>query len=150
MDTLQDKIGRKLHDFINKILFLEKRNVFHFEGVRLYPSEIHLILVMSDKPTNATQMAEALHITKGAVSQTISRLVKKGVMKKTTDPYSKNELTLTFTPLGERVFDKYKELDRTMDVRLKEKLSSFSQDELLVLDRFFDQMMDLPEPADEI
>jgi DNA-binding MarR family transcriptional regulator len=66
---------------------------------------IHLILVMSEQPTNATQMAQALHVTKGAVSQTISRLKKKGIIKKDKDPYLKNELTLMFTPTTQNQCD---------------------------------------------
>ncbi len=149
METMHDRIAGKLHEFINKIIFLEKKNVFNVEGLKLYPSEIHLILVMSEKPTNATQMAEKLHITTGAVSQTISRLVKKGVLEKTSDPYLKNELTLSFTPFGRRVFEKYKQMSEAMDSKFKKKMSSFNNKELLTIDRFLDHLIELPGPIDE-
>lgn len=145
METLNDKIARKLNDFINQIIFLEKKNVFRFRGLKLYPSEIHLILVMSEAPTNATQMAGMLGVTKGAVSQTITRLEKKGILKKEKDPYLKNELTLSFTPLGKEVFDRYTEMSRTMDQAFREKISRFSHDELGVIDRFLDHLGELPD-----
>jgi DNA-binding MarR family transcriptional regulator len=47
----------------------------------------------------------ALQLTKGAVSQTISRLCKKGVLQKTKDPFQKNELTLCLTPLGQKALE---------------------------------------------
>ncbi len=52
-----DKINRKLARFIDKIVFLGKKNIFEFKGLKLFPSEIHLILIMNETPTNATQMA---------------------------------------------------------------------------------------------
>lgn len=141
MKKLHDRISRKIHEFINKIIFLEKKNIFKFEGLSLYPSEIHLILIISEKPTNATQMAEMLNVTKGAVSQTISRLEKKGILQKEKDPYYKNELTLTFTPLGKRVFDRYKQMRASMGSKLKEDISSFNNNEQKVIDKFLDHML---------
>lgn len=144
MNTQHDAISRKLHEFINQIIFLEKKKIFNFKGLKLYPSEIHLILVMNEKPTNATQMAEKLHITSGAVSQTIARLEKKGVLRKSNDPYLKNELTLTFTSLGEKVFERYKQMQEAMDKDFYEKLASFSRDELMIVERFLDQILTFP------
>lgn len=140
MSTMHDKIAKKLHDFVNKILFFEKRKVFKCEGLTLYPSEIHLILIMSEQPTNATQMAEALHVTKGAVSQTITRLEKKGVLRKNKDPYYKNELTLTFTELGQKIFKQMKDMSNKMDKDLHDKLQDFDNSELKTINSFLERL----------
>ena len=48
---------------------------------KLYPSEIHLLLLIdAQSQLNATGLAERLGLTKGAVSQTLTRLEKKGVL----------------------------------------------------------------------
>lgn len=66
------------------------------------------MLVITEKSaTNATRIADRLGVTKGAVSQTLSRLEKKGVLRKTKDPYNRNELTLEFTTFGAAAFDHY-------------------------------------------
>lgn len=145
METKPDKIHRKLNEFINKIIFLGKNNIFEFKDLKLYPSEIHLILIMSETPTNATQMARMLNVTKGAVSQTITRLVNKGILIKEKDPFLKNELTLTFTPFGWEVFEEYSRISRGIEKKFREKISRFRENELEVVDRFLDEILQLPD-----
>ena len=105
MKTSTDKIKKQVIRVNNKIILREKKNIITFEGISLYPSEVHLLLVIqNDINTNATIIARQLGLTKGAVSQTLSRLEKKGIIVKTKDPYHKNELTLSLTGFGKKVF----------------------------------------------
>lgn len=145
MESSAEKVHERLGAFINKILFMGKRNIFEFRGLKLYPSEIHLILVMNEAPTNASQMAQRLNVTKGAVSQTISRLVKKEILVKTKDPYLKNELTLTFTPLGKEVFHEYRQISRTVEGQFLAKISRFDPGELEIVERFLDEILEVPD-----
>ncbi|THB77413.1 MAG: hypothetical protein D3926_15540 [Desulfobacteraceae bacterium] len=150
METRPDKVNRKLSALINKIIFMGKKNIFEFRGLKLYPSEIHLILVMNETPTNASHMADMLNVTKGAVSQTISRLVKKGVLVKEKDPFLKNELTLIFTPLGKELFQAYKRISQTVDGKFMDKISKFRDDELAIIDRFMDEILELPDQIKDL
>lgn len=63
-----------------------------------------MLVIKNDIDTNATEIANQLGLTKGAVSQTISRLEKKGIILKTKDPYNKNELTLSLTGFGNEAY----------------------------------------------
>ena len=63
-----------------------------------------MLVIKNDINTNATEIAKQLGVTKGAISQTISRLEKKGIILKTKDPYSKNELTLSLTGFGQKAY----------------------------------------------
>ena len=141
MNMANAKMIRQIQRVINKIIFMEKQQRFEFEGVKLYPSEIHLLLVIDEKyATNATKMAEQLGVTKGAVSQTLTRLEKKGVLVKTKDSQNKNELTLTFTPLGAKAFKHYKAgTARFFEVH-DAYLSTLSADEREVIHQFLKQM----------
>lgn len=72
------------------------------EGPRLYPSEIHLPQVIQEgADLSAGERAKRLGISKGAVSQTLKRLEKKGVIPKTKEPALRNKLTATLTGVGE-------------------------------------------------
>jgi DNA-binding MarR family transcriptional regulator len=105
MKSLDSNILKQIIQVINKTIFTEKRKVLKFKGVSLYPSEVHLMLVIkNDIDTNATEIANQLGLTKGAVSQTLSRLEKKGIILKTKDPYNKNELTLSLTGFGNKAY----------------------------------------------
>jgi DNA-binding MarR family transcriptional regulator len=149
MNALHAEIHCKLNEFINKIIFLEKKTVFEFKGVKLYPSEIHLILLVHEQPTNASKMAQELGVSMGAVSQTMSRLEKKGVLKKDKDPFLKNELTATFTPFGKEVFRRYKKMSKTLEKLFKDNAAVFNQKELETIDRFLDQLVNLPDQIRE-
>jgi DNA-binding MarR family transcriptional regulator len=130
-------VMKSLQMFINKILFLKKRSLFQFQGVKFYPSEIHLLLIVRDKnATNATKMAGELGVTKGAVSQTLSRLEKKGVLKKTKDPYKKNELTLSFTTFGAAAFKHYSAHATRLLKKHNRYLDQFTDKEKAIVQRF--------------
>lgn len=139
-----DQVDLKKHDFvkqlnkvINNFLFLERKRIFSFQGIDLYPSEIHLLLVIDEKQnTNATRMAERLGITKGAISQVLTRLQKKGVITKTKDPYSKNEITVSFTDVGAKAIKEFKKVKYQSDKQYNAYLATLNEHELEVLKRF--------------
>jgi DNA-binding MarR family transcriptional regulator len=83
---------------VDKILHVEKGRVLEAEGVKLHPSEIHLLLFLHAHPhANAKEIAHRFSVTKGAVSQTISRLEAKGVLTKERNPEAQTELALSLT-----------------------------------------------------
>jgi DNA-binding MarR family transcriptional regulator len=126
---------------INKLLFLKKRKRFQLHGVSLYPSEIHVMIVLDETcASNATKIAQTLGVTKGAISQTLSRLEKKGILVKTKDPYHKNELELTFTELGGKALKYYKKQAAELFQQHVRYLSKLSQKEKLIIHRFMSQM----------
>jgi DNA-binding MarR family transcriptional regulator len=105
MQTLTNKIKTQIIQVINKTIFKEKRKIFKLDGTSLYPSEVHVMLVIETEiNTNATEIAKILGVTKGALSQTLTRLENKGIILKTKDPFNKNELTLSLTDFGQKAF----------------------------------------------
>jgi DNA-binding MarR family transcriptional regulator len=70
-------------------------------GVLLYRAETHLLQAIGRDPTtNVTRLAERLGVTKGAVSQTLAKLVRKKLVRKRTAPASGREVVLELTALG--------------------------------------------------
>jgi len=135
--TVLDNLQR----FVNTILFIKKKDLFQFQEIKFYPSEIHLLLFMKTQSnTNATSIAKGLGVTKGAVSQTLSRLEKKGVLLKTKDPYNKNELTLDLTPFGTEAFKHYQTMAASFDQKHIDYLETFSDEEKLVIKRFLTEV----------
>jgi DNA-binding MarR family transcriptional regulator len=137
MKASNETVLAQLERVINQILFLKRKSLFQFQGVKFYPSEIHLMLMVKDKTaTNATKMARQLGVTKGAVSQTLTRLEKKGVLSKTKDPFNKNELTLKFTPFGSQAFEYYGRRSAELGKNHENRLESFTEEEKEVIQRF--------------
>ena len=98
MYSQPQRIAGQIRRVINRSMLLEKRSILNHETLRLYPSEIHLLQVIKEgEDLSAGEMARKLGISNGAVSQTLKRLEKKGVIKKTKDPALKNKVTATLT-----------------------------------------------------
>ena len=141
MENSKRDVSTQLFRLINKIIFLEKKNIFEYERVKLFPSEIHVLLSIEDKQsTNATKLATKLGISKSAVSQTISRLEKKGVIIKDKDPYNKNELILSLTAFGDKAFAQYKKKQAANRLHFNQYLNTLSEDDSEVINNFLQKV----------
>jgi len=64
MSSHPEKIAGQIRRVINRSMFLEKRAILHHEDLRLYPSEIHLMQVISEgADLSAGEMARKLGIS---------------------------------------------------------------------------------------
>jgi len=142
MDTLEHRaLIAQIEGIVDKILNVEKGHSFEIEGVRLYPSEIHLLLrIVAEPGINATGLAERLGLTKGAVSQTLSRLEKKGLLIKSRDTTRKNELILDFTPLGNQTVEHFQGVQAQLRQRYESFFATFSESEREVIQHFLSQL----------
>jgi DNA-binding MarR family transcriptional regulator len=95
-----------------------------------------MLFIHREQHVNATRMAERLGITKGAVSQTLSRLEKKGILRKVKDPYNKNELTIQFTPRGKAALAYYQQLTAELHRQYDQYLESLTDNERTVIRGF--------------
>lgn len=83
MSSSPKKIAGQVRRVINRLIFLEKRSVFKYGILRLYPSEIHLMQVLKETPDlNAGKIAQRLGISNGAVSQTLARQNERRLLLK--------------------------------------------------------------------
>jgi DNA-binding MarR family transcriptional regulator len=102
------KIAGQIRRVLNRSMLLGKRSIVNHGGLRLYPSEIHLLQVIHEgEDLSAGEMAKKLGISNGAVSQTLKRLERKGVIDKTKDPALKNKVTAAFTETGRLAFRRF-------------------------------------------
>ncbi len=105
-------------------------------GRRLYRAEIYTIEAIGRFPhVNVTRLADHLGITKGAASQAITKLVRKGLVRKGGFPGNAKGVRLELTPLGRKVsanLNKHYHLFYEASVRyygaaFSEKLTTFQQ-----------------------
>jgi len=106
MDLELTELAAQIRRVVNRLIFLEKRSVLRHGELRLHPSEIHLMQVIAQEPDiSAGEMAQKLGVSNGAVSQTLARLERKGVIKKYKDPSLKNRVTAAFTASGNEAIE---------------------------------------------
>ena len=97
---------------------LVDRKAFDFGiGMDLFPAEIHMLTAVGMQDgAGVTALADEFGITKGAVSQLVGKLVKKGLLVKEQDPEHGARVVIRTTELGRTAcechFAFHKEHDR--------------------------------------
>ena len=135
------ELAEQIMRLSNTLIFLEKKSIIEHGHIKLHPSEIHLMNVIAEeRGRNASAMASRLGVTKGAVSQTLSRLEKKGIIFKTKDPQNKNELTVYFTSLGKNLLKQHHEMRASLRKRYDKYFSNISKEERDIIINFLKKM----------
>ena len=109
-----------LHEKFNRIVKLseklEKEPRTYGTDQLLTSSEIHLIEVVADNEDfSVTDLAKLMGITKGAVSQTLKKLEKKGLTFKEEDPRNISRSNVRLTSKGKAAYYSHKHWHETMD-----------------------------------
>jgi len=85
-------------------------------GVSLHPSEIHMVSRVDCRDgVGVTDLAEEIGITKGAVSQMVTRLAEKGLLVKEPDPENRARVVIRTTAKGHTASQNHLEFHRTHD-----------------------------------
>lgn len=107
----------------------------------LYHSEIHLLAFLKDHPgLHAAQIARLLGLTRGAVSQTLARLVTKGFVVKQRDPENCRRIRLTLTEKGLTACKNHETLHRRNEQLISEILKDADESRLAFLRDFLEQL----------
>ncbi|MFW9820271.1 MAG: MarR family winged helix-turn-helix transcriptional regulator [Candidatus Thorarchaeota archaeon] len=132
----------KILETISKLTFLDRRRNITYKDIKLHPSEIHLLLfIYHIQDKNITQIADHLGLTKGAISQTLSRLNKKGIIVKETEPLQKNQLHIQFTEKGKILMDHVNKFRSFLETEFITYLESKSNKEKDLISEFLDTMV---------
>ena len=85
-------------------------------------------------------MAQKLGVSNGAVSQTLARLERKGVIKKAKDPSLKNRVTAAFTASGRQAIQRFEEKQASSVESFSNYLAGLSEREREVIGSFLSQV----------
>lgn len=141
MITNQNLVS-KILETISKLAFLERRRKITYNGIKLYPSEVHLLLfIYHIQDTNITKIADHLNLTKGAISQTLSRLNNKGIIKKRTEPSKKNQVHVQFTNEGKLLMEHVIEFRNSLETKYLNFLETKSDEEKQTISDFLDALV---------
>lgn len=100
-------------------------------GDCLFPSELNMIeAIHTNKGRTVTELCIYFGITKGAVSQTITKLISKGYVSKTRSLSNKKELIIELTQKGIQAFDRHDQFHRHMDEEIAEYIKTIPADHM--------------------
>ena len=143
----QDKeLVAKILGSIDKLIALDKKRIVTHKGQNLHPSELQLLMFLKHvQDTNITAIATEMGLTKGAISQTLSRLEKKGIIRKETFPKKKNELKVQFTESGEDLMTQLNKSQKSIEGKYRRYIQSLSDEERKTVADFLDKMVQIME-----
>jgi len=103
----------------------------------LYHAEIHMIkAIKENEGIHVTGIADMMGVTKGAVSQIIQKLKRKGMIEADADPKNLSRLVLRLTPKGETAYQNHEMLHKSFDALFHKELDKASDEEKEFLARF--------------
>jgi DNA-binding MarR family transcriptional regulator len=131
---------------VTKYNSLEKIPARHGTRHNLYHSERHMLDKIGDNTDmNVTEFAAAAGVTKGAISQLVTKLEKKGIVRRYKKSTNDKEVFLELTKSGQEVYEKHKEINKQTIMPLNEELSKHSDEKvefLLEMFKWFDDYLD--------
>ena len=135
------KLSYTLLRVVWKLFEADKKTRYYGTDEQLFEAEIHMIKsIKENEGIHVTGLAELLGVTKGAVSQIIMKLQKKGMIVKDTDPRNISRLVLSLTPKGEIAYINHEELHGEFDSIVNESLKDASKENLSFLKDFLNSL----------
>lgn len=134
-------INKEIGDNLLKLVevFIERDNKAHNYGTdtKLHFSEIHMIVFIYENPEmHISQIARELNITRGAVSQTVNRLEKKGFLRKLPSEENKSIIKLILTNKGITAYESHEDDKYKYFKRVESLLKECSQAEKEIVYNF--------------
>lgn len=141
-DLYEPMLSNPLLRVVYTFFEIDKKTRYYGTDVPLFPSEIHMInKIKQNEGIHVTGLANILNVTKGAVSQTIMKLEKKGLIQKEKDLYNQSRLVLKLTAKGETAYQNHEKFHEKIEVMLNEivkdapkKKVKFFKDVLITLE----------------
>lgn len=137
-------MNEELHsmiDLFTRILHLysviDKRPKDFGTGDLLYVTEIHAIHYIGANPEiNMTQLAEISGVTRGAISQTVKRLVSKHYIARYKSK-NKKEINLRLSDKGYIINKKYEDFEKERFVFAEKLYENASKQDILLIRNLF-------------
>ncbi|WMJ81560.1 MarR family transcriptional regulator [Clostridium sp. MB40-C1] len=131
------KISYTLLRIANELLEIEKKTRNYGTDQQLFEAEIHMIkAIKENEGIHVTGLADILGVTKGAVSQIIMRLERKGMIIKEKDIKNQSRLVLKLTPKGEIAHINHERFHLEFDDFVNEILGDATEDNIIFLKSF--------------
>jgi len=137
------KIIGKLQSLMDLALKLDRAPKKFGTDRNLSHSEIHLVEIIGDNHNlSVTGIARLVGITKGAVSQALKRLEKKGIVQKQAAPENLSRAIVSLTAKGMMAYWAHKHWHETMDGGFGRYLGILDKKEAGIIVDFINRMED--------
>ena len=127
----RDSISYEIIHMARAFRELHEISQYYRTDVIIHDSEIHLIgAVIKNPGISVTGLAKNLGITKGAVSEMVAKLVKKGLVTKGSSPGNLAAVELAATPKGRLAHESHLYFHEIIDSMVRKELAGFSDEQV--------------------
>ncbi len=131
---------------VNKYNALGKHPMTYGTQHQFHHSERHMLDIVGDDPgLNLTEFAKAVGVTKGAISQVVPKLVKKGALIRFKSDDNDKEIRLRLTQQGKQIYAHHQSVNEESVNHLWRELKKHPEDKIEFLTqmfRWFEQYLD--------
>jgi len=126
------------HRLVNKLVDKEMVPRVLDSGELLYRMEIHVIVAIAENPDiNLTGLAEVLGVTKGAVSQKVKILEKKGYINIFKNSNNNKEILFELTEKGNEVFLGHQLFHQKFNERILKEIGTIDDRDLEKISKIY-------------
>jgi len=103
----------KLDRVVARLAAIQQTPRSYGTDVQIHSTEIHTVQAIGEsEDVSLTQLAKHMGVTKGALSQTVAKLVRKGLVTKRPAPGNAREIRVELTDLGWTAHRHHEAFDR--------------------------------------
>lgn len=126
---------------VAKLTNLDSRTRYYGTNQPLYEAEIHIIkAIKENEGISVTGLAQILGVTKGAISQMLRKLTRKGMIVKDVAPDNLSRLILRLSEKGEIAYTCHEKLHETYELAFQSLLADATEENKLFLKAFLDNL----------
>lgn len=135
------KLAQTLVRVINKAVENEKKPRHFGIPELLHASEIHMVMHIGDNPgMHVSELARIAGVTRGAVSQLVSKLEKKGLVTKTEDPENSLKTVPVLTNKGNVAYYAHAQRHEEMDKDLFNFVNQLTDGQFSLVEEFLNHL----------
>ncbi len=128
------------------VLTAGKRTPVSYAGVPLHKAEAHILEIVGRHPgVTASDMAGMFQVTKGAVSQLVSKLSEKELLERRPRADNMRIKELYLTPLGREACDEHEKREGLLVRELQGVLESIPEEDVRKFASVMDKVADFAE-----
>lgn len=129
-----EQITNLLRNVIDEVVAKEKRPVTLSTNELIYRFELHIIEAIGNNANiTVNELAKKMNVTKGAISQVVTKLVQKGIVVRNKNLYNKKIVELVLTSKGEKIYQGHEQFHANINEQISEHLSKYSEAELQLI-----------------
>lgn len=141
MNKRTQKLAELFIRVLNKAAGNEKKPRHFGVDEALHPSEIHTVMLIGDNPgVHGAELARISGVTRGAISQIVSKLENKGLVKKVDDPGNSLIKVPVLTNKGKVAYYAHEQYHEEMDGDLYAYVKQLTDNQVTVIENFLLEM----------